>query len=171
MRFETDQLAALSRVAELLDRHGFEYWVFGGWAVDFHAGAVTREHDDVDIAVWAEDDDRITAVLLADGWRHAPEEGEDGFTGYERQGVKLEVAFLARAENGEVYTPLREGRGSWPTGAFEDDVAELRGVRARVVSLRALKADKSEVRDDALVAAKDRADVATLSRLAGPRDV
>ena len=44
-------------------------------------------------------------------------------------------------------------------------VAELLRVRARVISLRALKADKSETRDDPLVAAKDRADVATLSRL------
>jgi hypothetical protein len=26
------------------------YWLFGGWAVDFHAGRVTRAHSDVDIA-------------------------------------------------------------------------------------------------------------------------
>jgi hypothetical protein len=38
-------------------------------------------------------------------------------------------------------------------------------VRARVIGLRALKVDKSETRDDAVVAAKDRADVATLSAL------
>jgi hypothetical protein len=63
-----------------------------------------------------------------------------------------------------VYTPLREGRVAWPDGAFENDVAELRGVRARVISLRALKDDKSETRDDPRIAAKDRADVATLSR-------
>jgi hypothetical protein len=75
------------------------------------------------------------------------------------------LAFLARGEDGEVYTPLREGRARWPDGAFENDVAELLGVRARVISLRALKADKSETRTDALVAAKDRADLATLSLL------
>jgi hypothetical protein len=50
-------------------------------------------------------------------------------------------------------------------GWFEDDVAELLGVPAKVISLRALKANKSETRDDALVAAKDRADLATLSRV------
>jgi hypothetical protein len=33
-----------------------------------------------------------------------------------------------------------------------------------VISLRALKADKSETREDPLVTAKDRADLATLSR-------
>ena len=93
-----------------------------------------------------------------------PEANEDGYTGYERGDVRLELAFLARGEDGEVCTPLREGRGTWPGGAFEDDVAELRGVHVRVISLGALKADKSEVRDDSTVAAKDRADLATLSR-------
>lgn len=63
-----------------------------------------------------------------------------------------------------MYTPLREGRGAWPDEAFENDSAGLLGVRARVISLRALKADKAEVRDDATVAAKDRADSQTLAR-------
>jgi hypothetical protein len=128
-------------------------------------GSVTRPHDDLDIAVWLKDHNRIDALLAADGWKHAPEEGEDGHTGYERGLVRLELAFLARGEKEQVYTPLREGRGAWPEGSFGNDAAELRGVRARVISLRALKADKSEIRDDSLVAAKDRADLATLSRL------
>ena len=161
---EAEQLAALARAHELLERHGIEYWLFGGWAVDFHGGSVTRPHDDLDIAVWLKDHNRIAALLETDGWKHAPEEGEDGYTGYERGPVRLELAFLARGEKGQVYTPLREGRAAWPDGSFEHDAAELRSVRARVVSLRALKADKSETRDDALVAAKDRADLATLSR-------
>jgi hypothetical protein len=48
---ETEQLAALARIHELLDGQGIDYWLFGGWAVDFHAGLVTRAHDDLDIAV------------------------------------------------------------------------------------------------------------------------
>jgi hypothetical protein len=102
----------LAQVHELLERHGIEYWLFGGWAVDFHAGSVTRPHDDLDIAVWLKDHSRIAALLAADGWKHAPEEGEDGYTGYERGPVRLELAFLARGEKDQVYTPLREGRGA-----------------------------------------------------------
>jgi hypothetical protein len=60
------QLAALADVHELLTRNGIEYWLFGGWAVDFYAGTVTRPHDDVEVA--------------------APEPDEDGGTGYEREG-------------------------------------------------------------------------------------
>jgi hypothetical protein len=36
--------------------------------------------------------------------------------------------------------------------AFGNDIAELGGARARVISLRALKADKAEVREDSIVA-------------------
>jgi Aminoglycoside-2''-adenylyltransferase len=159
-----EQLTALARVIGVFDQHEIAYWLFGGWAVDFHAGAITRAHDDLDLAVWSNDHDRIAALLAADGWRHAPEAGEDGYTGYERGGVRLELAFLARDEGGEVYTPLRDGRGEWPDGAFADDATELHSVRARVISLGALKADKSQAHEDPAVAAKDRDDVATLSR-------
>jgi hypothetical protein len=159
------QLAALDDVARLFERVGIEYWLFGGWAVDFHAGTVTRAHDDLDLAVWLEDFDRIAALLAAGGWTHAPEEGEDGYTGYERGAVRLEFAFLARSADGQVHTPLREGRAAWPDGAFGEDVGELRGTRVRIMSLGALRADKSEVRDDPRVAAKDRADLASLARL------
>jgi hypothetical protein len=160
---EDAQLAALRSIHQLLDAHEIEYWLFGGWAVDFHAKKVSRPHDDIDLAVWSEDRDRIAALLATDGWSHAPEEGEDGYTGYERDDVRLELAFLARDTNRDIYTPLKEGRGNWPEGSFGGDVAELRGVRARVSSLRALKADKSEAHNDPRVAMKDHADLATLA--------
>ena len=87
------QLAALARVLRLLDRRGIDSWLFGGWAVDFHLGVVTRTHADLDLAVWASDLERIAALLLGDGWSHAPEEGEDGYTGYERYGVRVGARF------------------------------------------------------------------------------
>ncbi len=158
------QLGALSHVDELFARSGVEYWLFGGWAVDFHAGVITRPHDDIDVAIWRSDLHTISTLLEQDGWVHAAETNEDGYTGYERDGVRLELAFLARADDGVVYTPLRDGRGSWPDGAFENERKELRGVNVRVLSRRALVADKSEVRDDPRVAAKDRADLTELLR-------
>jgi hypothetical protein len=62
------------------------------------------------VAVWQADLDRIRALLRAAGWVHAPEPGEDGYTGFERRGVRLELAFLACDEDGSVHTPLVECR-------------------------------------------------------------
>jgi Uncharacterised nucleotidyltransferase len=146
---EQQQLAALDVVDRLLAEHGIDYWLFGGWAVDFHAGAATRPHDDLDVAVWSRDAERVRRLLAAAGWSHTPEEEYDV---YELGGVRVEIA--------------ARDRGAWPPNSFGDDTAELNGVRARVVSLPSLKADKEEVRDDASVTAKDRADSATLGRLA-----
>uniref|UniRef100_UPI003978CD8B nucleotidyltransferase domain-containing protein n=1 Tax=Salmonella sp. SAL4443 TaxID=3159898 RepID=UPI003978CD8B len=77
------QLSALADVASVLDQEGLEYWLFGGWAVDFYAGRITRPHFDVDLAVWLDDFPRIAAVLERSGWRHAPDPDGEGGTGYE----------------------------------------------------------------------------------------
>ena len=145
---------------------GIEYWLFGGWAVDFHVGSVTRPHDDVDLAVWLADVPRIAELLEADGWRHAPDEDEDGGTGYERDGVRLEITYLVR-EGDDVFTPLRDGRGGWSTEALGSDVGELQGVRAHLVGLEALRRGKSQPRDDPADAAKDRADFERLNAVRG----
>jgi Aminoglycoside-2''-adenylyltransferase len=158
----SDHLAALAEVDQLFQRHGVAYWLFGGWAVDFHAGRVTREHGDIDIAIWSTDRERVATLLLGRAWVHREEVGEDGYTCYERNGIRLEVAFLARDGGGHVYTPLRDGRGEWPADSFGDQVAQLRGVRARVIGRESLIADKSIVRFDAVTATKDRADIASL---------
>ena len=166
---ETEQLAALARLHDRFEEQGIDYWLFGGWAVDFHLGALTRAHEDLDIAVWLTDLPAIAGLLEGEGWQHTPGEDEedykDGYTTYARGSVRLDLAFLERGGSGLVYTPLRAGRASWPEGAFGNDVSELRGARARIVTLGALRADKSELHDDPAAAAKDRADLAALARL------
>jgi hypothetical protein len=159
-----EQLAALGEVEQLLDAAQIESWLFGGWAVDFHAGAVTRGHGDVDLAVWLDDVPTIATLLDLAGWRHAPEADENGGTGYERGVVRLELTYLARDEDG-VYTPLRDGRARWSAEALGGDVRELDGVRCRIVGLAALTRSKSNARDDPDDGAKDRADAEVLRGL------
>ncbi|MFN2489488.1 MAG: nucleotidyltransferase domain-containing protein [Actinomycetota bacterium] len=159
------QLYALARVHDLLEGAEIAYWLFGGWAVDFHAGSVTRAHDDVDILVWLEDLPRISQLLEADGWRHASSEDDDGGTGYERGTVRLELTYLVRDSEGRIFTPLRHGRAPWSEETLADDVLELLGVRSHVVGLAPLTRGKSWPRDDPEETAKDSADFNVLSRL------
>jgi hypothetical protein len=159
------QLSALAGTHELFTRSGIDYWLFGGWAVDFHVGSLTRVHDDIDVAVWLDDRERIARLLEAEGWNHAPEPDDDGGTGYERDGVRLELTFLVPGDGGEVYIPLRAGCVLWSDEPLSTDFAELSGVRARVLGFAALKRGKARSRDDPVEAAKDRADFAILSQL------
>ncbi len=157
------QLAALGWLDEQLRRAGVDYWVFGGWAVDLHAGRVTRAHSDVDVAIWRHDLPEVHALLAGAGWTHTPDPDEDGWTAYSREEVRLELAVLARADDGTVFTPASAGPGAWPEGSFGADVAGWGALRARVVGRASLVEDKSSARSDAVAAGKDRADVAVLS--------
>jgi Aminoglycoside-2''-adenylyltransferase len=156
------QLRALGEVARSFDDLGIDYRLFGGWAVDFYVGSVTRVHDDVDLAVWLADRTRIAQLLADAGWQHAPHADEDGGTGDERNGVRVELTFLVK--NGvDVLLPLQRGSIVWPY-EHRDDVGEIAGVSARLVSFSSLVAGKSFRRDDLEERAKDCADLAALRR-------
>jgi hypothetical protein len=160
-----EQLAALADVDDALGEADLEYWLFGGWAVDFHVGAVTRAHDDVDIAVWLDDAARITGVLEADGWRHVPSDEDNGGTGFEREAVRLELTYLVRDADGSIFIPLRDGQARWPDDARGFDALELTGARARVLALASLVKTKSPPRQDPDDAPKDLADYDALCRI------
>jgi Aminoglycoside-2''-adenylyltransferase len=160
------QLDALRDVAAAFERSGIDYWLFGGWAVDFHAGAVTREHDDVDVAIWLDDMARITPLLEAEGWRDLQDPDTDGGVAFGRGDVRLELTYLYQDDDGEIYTPLLDGtRGRWTTDSLGGDVKTLEEVTARVVSLGPLTRMKERGREDPEDAAKDRADFERLSGL------
>jgi hypothetical protein len=161
------QLAAIRRLDAMFERDGIDYWIFGGWAVDFHAGRVTREHADIDVAIWLADLDAVQALLISDGWVHTPAPEHDGYTTYARDGLHVDLAFLARDRHDTVYTPLRSGRGDWPPDCFGPDVRELAGTRAHVVSLSSLIADKTQRREDLVTQTKDALDVAVLRSTIG----
>src|SRR5919109_3351608 len=110
-----NQLTALADLHGLLEGEGIDYWLFSGWAVDFHAGRITRPHDDLDIVVPATDYGRVCGLLVGARWTKA--EAGDGYTAYARDGVRLELASAGESE--------------WPAGAFSDDVKDLKGIRAR----------------------------------------
>lgn len=159
------QLAALEQLSAQLEGEAIPYWLFGGWAVDFYLGSVSRFHDDLDLAVWLRDLPRIAEILEAAGWRHAPRGDEDGGTGYDRDQVRVELTFLVRGRDGGVVTPFGVGPGRWADDAFGDDVGELEGVRARLVSRAWLVRSKRDGRlgADPADEAKDRADFLRLS--------
>src|SRR3954452_18521691 len=67
---ESDQLAALDRLHRCFEAEGVEYWLLGGWAVDFHVGTVTPAHSDLDLAIWMPDLPRVATLPRREGWAH-----------------------------------------------------------------------------------------------------
>ena len=77
-----DVLAVLTA----LDAAGIPVWIGGGWGIDTLIGEQTRQHDDLDLAFRAEDEDRLIAVLDGLGLQLAEDQRP--------------VRFVVRAEDG-----------------------------------------------------------------------
>ena len=160
-----EQLAAIANLSRILDQHRVDYWLFGGWAVDFCVGAVTREHHDIDVAAWRRDYDAIRAALEAAGWRHTPVADEVVGTRYQWRSVQVEFTFVEADDQGRIVIPLPDQPIVWSTKPFGGDRRELLAVNSRTIPLALLRAGKSLPRQGAAEAAKDRADFQALSRL------
>lgn len=166
------QFDALRDLVAAFEAADIEYWLFGGWAVDFHAGRVTREHGDIDLGIWLDDMPRIDLVLTAEGWVDLRDPDVDGGKAFGRGGVRLELTYLYRGAEGEIYTPLLDGtRGRWTDQALAEEIGELDGLRCRVVSLAAMSWMKEPGRRlNPEEAAKDDADSVVLRALPRPPD-
>jgi Aminoglycoside-2''-adenylyltransferase len=158
------QLAAIKSLNTALERAGIDGWLFGGWAVDFWVGRITRHHSDVDIAAFRRDEEAIRAALTGAGWRHTPDPDDDLGTQFAWRGVRAEFTFVFE-EDGAVLIALPEGTVVWSSEPFGDHRRELGGVVSRVLPLEVLKAGKQVPRADPANGAKDRADFDALSRV------
>lgn len=63
------QLNIIREISDVLSRAAIDHWLFGGWAVDFAVGEVTRQHRDVDFVVWEGDLPRIIGQLKLLGYQ------------------------------------------------------------------------------------------------------
>ena len=160
-----EQLAAIANLSEVLDQHAVDYWLFGGWAVDFCVGAVTRKHGDIDVAAWRRDYDTIKSALEGAGWRHTPAADEKAGTRYERGSAMVEFTFVVAQDDGSVVVLLPDQCAVWSPEPFGEDRRELLGVTSRTIPLTLLRTGKSAPRQGKAEAAKDRADFKALSRL------
>ena len=158
------QLVAIGELHEWLEQKGLDHWLFGGWAVDFHAGRTTRPHRDIDLAVWLKDVPEIADVLADTGWVHKPSPRDNGGTRFVRGPVPVDLTFLVREDDG-VWLPLADGPSPWPKELLEVDVLALAGKRCRVMALAPLRRMKSNTREDPEDGARDAADHRILCQL------
>lgn len=160
-----EQLAAIQAFDQALRTAAIDYWLFGGWAVDFWVGEVTRAHDDIDVAAWRSDVDAIRTALVTAGWEHTPTPEDRVGTRYRLGRVQVELTFVEAGKAGEVVVPLPSGAVTWSPEPFGDDQAQLGAVTCRIIPLPVLARGKATARTGSAEAAKDRADFAALSRV------
>jgi hypothetical protein len=166
------QLRLIGEVVDALDEAGIEFWLRGGWALDFHLGDVTREHDDVDLVAWLADGRRIQALLEPLGYVDAPLPNDRPELGLRLRKDDEEVAFVfvECAADGSVVTRGYE-QWPWPAGMLEEPPRTLRGLTCRPLTAHALL-DELETHAEWSghpLRPKDAASLESLRRLVGER--
>jgi hypothetical protein len=166
------QLGLIGELIAALDAASVEAWLFGGWAIDFHAGEITRDHADVELFIWQHHAERARAALVGAGFAAPsglhPDEGQP----FLKDGVEIGAWYLVRDAGGAVHTPGRWADWNWATGAFGGPRLAVtwagRHVEARVMSMPGLLDMKERFPSHphgAPLREKDVADIALLRRL------
>jgi len=99
-------------VIELLNSHGINIWIDGGWGVDALLEEQTREHGDLDVAIQARDLPKMRALMKERGYNDKGEEHARPWnfilkdhTGHE---IDVHAINLDSAGNG-IYGPPENG--------------------------------------------------------------
>jgi hypothetical protein len=132
------QFDLIREIAAALDGAGIAWWLFGGWGMDFHAGRITRDHDDIEIFSWKHDASAVRLALTAAEFTHVPGLYPDECQTFLKCGQEIGFWFLVRNEGGAIHTPGRWADWPWAAGAFDSDPLTLAGVTARAMSIEGL---------------------------------
>jgi hypothetical protein len=153
-------------VHRILAGAGIPHWLGGGWGVDFTLGRITRVHEDVDFAVWADDWPAIESLLVAQGLSPKPPDRPSEARRMLGGPTDLEFWMLTLDDQGRT---IVGGRWSdWPfrEGAFDAPEAELAGITCPVLSAEALiesKAEYPKQRHGSTLRKRDETDIRLLS--------
>ncbi|GAC1403381.1 MAG: hypothetical protein NVSMB52_17370 [Chloroflexota bacterium] len=161
------QLRLIDEVSDRLSRTQIPHWLFGGWAVDFHSGSVTRDHGDLEFFIWEYDGPRAGDLLDAAGYALVDHPHPDEASIWRKDGQLVELYYVALTAGGDV-----DGRGRWanwplPENSLGREVKVVADVRCPVVSLECILNTKLTYAQHTGIppGEKDLADVATLHRV------
>lgn len=133
------QFSLIRELVPLLGEAHVRFWLRGGWALDFHAGRITRPHKDVDLVTWSRHRPRLRRLLEANGYRTVRFDEPQIF--FRKHRHEVNFAMIRRGSAGTIVTPRLE-QWPWPAGAFMGAPLTLRGVTCRALTLRALLEEK-----------------------------
>ena len=161
-------VAIIAEIARLLTQESVPFWLFGGWAVDFAVGHVTRPHRDIEWVIWGHDSDRVTRLLSARGYALRARE-EEALT-LVTQGIDVEFYVLVRDAHGCIITPGRWAQWPWLPGAFAGAAGRIGEVACPMISIETLLETKEGYAQQTGLPLRphDHADIAWLRRLPRP---
>jgi Aminoglycoside-2''-adenylyltransferase len=172
-RMNDRQLALIREFTSICTAASVEFWLRGGWAVDFFLGRITREHEDIDLFVWGKDAPRLMESLQHAGFEELGGSPPEAQRNVAKDGEELQIALLATNEQGDIvvaggpWAGALQPRGMLigPPGRLDDLVCPIVNPHVQVE----IKEKFGEWRPDLPPSEKHQVDIARL-RTALTRD-
>jgi len=132
------QLSMIREIGVLLAAASVRWWLFGGWAVDFHLGQVTRDHRDIEFYIWQEDAATVSRIFM--GAEFAPREipFPDEAVEFTKNEQLVCAVLLVRDARGDIVIPGRWINWPWPGDAFNGPPANIGDLEVPIVTPEAL---------------------------------
>ena len=162
---QNTQLMIIREVTTGLRAAHISHWLFGGWAIDFHLGTITRPHDDIEFLVWHTDKQAIATTLVSHNYELFQGGFSDEMAIFFKHGQKVEFDYLIQNAAKQVAVDGRWSDLVWPQDAFDAPPATFDGITCPIVSAQALlwlKQRYASHRAGGPLRAKDHADIQQL---------
>jgi hypothetical protein len=161
---ERRQLELIHEFASLAGEAGVEWWLRGGWALDFLLGRVTRAHEDIDVFIWAADAPRLLPRLKDKGYEEIGGPPPEQQRNLVKDGEEFHVTLIEENELGVVTAGGRWANLPWTKGMLDGPIGQIGDIRCRVISPEAQLWAKEEAPHALAHAPRDRdhADIALL---------
>ncbi|PEB50504.1 hypothetical protein CON65_19385 [Bacillus pseudomycoides] len=137
------QLKVLNEISTLSETIGIEFWLRGGWAIDFLLGKITRPHDDIDLITWIKNRERLELELSKLGYEQASvkEQFRSRQSDFHKDNVEITFGYITHSENGSlIMNGLPEWK--WRSDALLPQSFMLQGISAHVLNPKQLLEEK-----------------------------
>lgn len=98
------QLKVLKEISMIYEEQAIEFWLSGGWAIDFILGKITRQHSDIDLQTWITDRERLENILLKLGYEQISikKEFHNRQSDFRKGNVDITFGYLTYHEDGSL---------------------------------------------------------------------
>lgn len=128
------QFRLIGELSDSLNDAGVDFWLAGGWAVDFQLGRITRPHSDIDLIVHLADRAGLGTLLKQKGIETTGIDDTGGIEWFEANGARIEVTYIEKTKDGSLVTPGYES-WPWPEGSFPEEDLTFDGITVPAMSI------------------------------------
>ncbi|WP_249266981.1 hypothetical protein [Paenibacillus sp. HGF7] len=133
------QLIVLGEIKAIFYSIGEDFWLRGGWAIDFLLGKITRPHEDLDLVTWVQYRESLERALIESGFERMPV--SDRQTDFRKSNVDIQFLYVTRSSEGNI---ILNGLPEWVWRADSLPLKQfnLNGISASVISPNQLLEEK-----------------------------